>query len=77
MAVHSCRRNQPSDLFREHDVLPFLLVHGIHWVLLAGAAVSVVGLVVTIWLGEETAGRSLNDTSTGAIPVAPASRTHA
>lgn len=54
-------------------LMPFLLAFGINWVLLAGAAVSAVGLVVTLWLGEETAGRSLNDTSTGAIPAVPAS----
>jgi putative MFS transporter len=52
-------------------LMPFLLIHGIHWVLLAGAAISVVGLVVTLTLGEETAGRSLNETSTGAIPAVP------
>lgn len=58
--------------------MPFLLAHGVHWVLLAGAAISALGLLVTLFLGEETSGRSLNDTSAHSSSTpAPLNRTHA
>lgn len=44
-------------------LMPVLLAHGIGWVLIAGAAVSLAGLVVTVVWGEETAGRSLHEAS--------------
>lgn len=44
-------------------LMPFALDHGVNWVLLAGAAISLVGLAVTIAWGVETAGRSLSDAS--------------
>ncbi|ATG55742.1 MFS transporter [Brachybacterium ginsengisoli] len=53
-------------------LMPLLLAHGIAYVLLAGAAVSVVGLIVTLVWGEETAGRALHETSDGAESSAPA-----
>lgn len=42
-------------------LMPFALDHGVSWVLLAGAGISLVGLVVTIAWGVETAGRALSD----------------
>ncbi|GAB3587064.1 MFS transporter [Calidifontibacter terrae] len=42
-------------------LMPYALDRGINWVLLAGAAVSLVGLLATIAWGVETAGRSLRD----------------
>lgn len=42
-------------------LMPFALEKGVAWVLLAGAAVSFVGLVVTLAWGVETAGRSLTE----------------
>lgn len=44
-------------------LMPFVLERGIHWVLIAGAVISFAGLAVTLLWGEETAGRSLSDTS--------------
>jgi putative MFS transporter len=46
-------------------LMPFALDRGVNWVLLAGAAVSAVGLLVTLAWGVETAGRSLSDASGG------------
>ncbi|RKT77975.1 putative MFS transporter [Terracoccus luteus] len=40
-------------------LMPFALDRGISWVLLAGAAISAVGLVVTLAWGVETAGETL------------------
>ena len=42
-------------------LMPFALERGINWVLLAGAAISAVGLVVTLAWGVETSGRSLSE----------------
>lgn len=42
-------------------LMPFALDKGVNWVLLAGAAVSFVGLAVTVAWGVETAGRSLSE----------------
>lgn len=42
-------------------LMPFALDRGVNWVLIAGAAISLVGLVVTVAWGVETAGRSLSD----------------
>lgn len=44
-------------------LMPYALDHGVSWVLLAGAAVSAVGLAATSAWGTETAGRSLSDTA--------------
>ncbi|WP_298254945.1 MFS transporter [uncultured Arthrobacter sp.] len=44
-------------------LMPFLLERGVNLVLLAGAVISAIGLAVTLVWGEETAGRSLTDTS--------------
>ncbi len=44
-------------------LMPFALDRGVAWVLLAGALVSVIGLVATLAWGVETAGRSLSDVS--------------
>lgn len=44
-------------------LMPFALEKGVNWVLIAGALVSVLGLAVTLTLGEETAGRRLSETS--------------
>ncbi|OCB49194.1 metabolite transporter [Mycobacterium vulneris] len=41
-------------------LMPFALDKGVNWVLLAGAAISFVGLAVTLAWGVETAGRSLS-----------------
>lgn len=49
-------------------LMPFALDRGVNWVLLAGAAISFVGLAVTLAWGVETAGRSLSDAS-GANPT--------
>lgn len=46
-------------------LMPFALDRGINWVLLTGAAISFVGLAVTLAWGVETAGRSLSDASSG------------
>lgn len=43
--------------------MPFALDAGISWVLLIGAAVSVLGLVCTLAWGEETNGRSLSSSA--------------
>ncbi len=43
--------------------MPFALDAGINWVLLIGAGVSLVGLIATVVLGEETTGKSLTSTS--------------
>lgn len=45
-------------------LMPFALERGINWVLLAGAAISGLGLLVTLAWGVETAGRSLSEAST-------------
>jgi putative MFS transporter len=42
-------------------LMPFALDKGVNWVLLAGAAISFVGLAVTLSWGVETAGRSLGE----------------
>ncbi|MEV0668688.1 MFS transporter [Mycobacterium sp. NPDC050441] len=42
-------------------LMPFALDKGVNWVLLAGAAISFVGLAVTVAWGVETAGRSLSE----------------
>lgn len=42
-------------------LMPFALDKGVNWVLLAGAAISFVGLAVTLAWGVETAGRSLSE----------------
>lgn len=49
-------------------LMPFALDHGINWVLLVGAAVSAVGLIVTLAWGVETAGRSLGEAATHDSP---------
>lgn len=46
-------------------LMPFALDKGVNWVLLAGAAISFVGLAVTLAWGVETAGRSLSEASGG------------
>ena len=55
-------------------LMPFALDKGVNWVLLAGAAVSAVGLLVTLAWGVETAGRSLSETATGDKAEDPAKR---
>lgn len=55
-------------------LMPFALDKGVNWVLLAGAAVSAVGLLVTLAWGVETAGRSLSETATGDKTDNPAKR---
>ncbi|WP_458317402.1 MFS transporter [Mycolicibacterium brisbanense] len=42
-------------------LMPLALDKGVNWVLLAGAAISFVGLAVTVAWGVETAGRSLGE----------------
>lgn len=42
-------------------LMPFALERGINWVLLVGAAISAIGLAVTLAWGVETAGRSLEE----------------
>jgi putative MFS transporter len=46
-------------------LMPFALERGVNWVLLAGSAISFVGLAVTLAWGVETAGRSLSDACGG------------
>lgn len=59
-------------------LMPFALERGINWVLLVGSAVSLIGLIVTVAWGVETAGRSLGDTAkrsgdpTRSTPATPA-----
>ena len=42
-------------------LMPFILEQGVNWVLVAGAAASLLGLIVTLAWGEETMGRALDD----------------
>lgn len=44
-------------------LMPFVLDRGINLVLIAGAVISAIGLAATLAWGEETAGRSLTETS--------------
>lgn len=64
-------------------LMPFALAKGVNWVLLSGAAVSAVGLLVTLAWGVETAGRSLHDAAasdakgkTGQSDVVTGTTTH-
>lgn len=52
-------------------LMPYALDHGVSWVLLAGAAVSAIGLAATVAWGTETAGRSLSDTADIAVVPTP------
>jgi putative MFS transporter len=54
-------------------LMPYALDRGVNWVLLAGAAVSALGLVVTLAWGVETAGRALTDVAAGDDPRPPES----
>jgi putative MFS transporter len=52
-------------------LMPFALDLGVNYVLLAGAGVSLVGLVVTLAWGVETAGRSLSETALDSAGTTP------